>query len=134
MCCRYTTVSKMNAGKLRSWFAGFEPAPFGSIPFDNPTPSARGASRRNRTALPVYETGAFPEGVERQCRPEGRRCYLVLENSPITDGVAVSNPTTSSIPASFGSAMVKPFDTIPTMISFAGMPVRCRYSRSACDG
>ena len=30
--------------------------------------------------------------------------------------------------------MVNPFDTIPTTTSLAAMPVRCRYSRSACTG
>jgi hypothetical protein len=41
-------------------------------------------------------------------------------------GVAVSIPTTSSIPPSSGSAMVKWFDTIPTTIRRAGMPVSWR--------
>ena len=49
-------------------------------------------------------------------------------------GTAVSNPTTSSIPASSGSAMLNSFDTIPTTTSFAAIPVRSRYCRSAWTG
>ena len=50
------------------------------------------------------------------------------------DGVAVSKPTTSSMPASFGSAMLNPFDTMPITTSFAPMPVFWRYARSAWTG
>ncbi len=46
--------------------------------------------------------------------------------SLITFGAAVSKPTTSSMPASSGSAMVKPFDTIPTTISLAAIPMVSR--------
>jgi hypothetical protein len=46
--------------------------------------------------------------------------------SAITCGVAVSKPTTSSMPASSGSAMVKPVEVMPTTINFAGMPVASR--------
>ena len=54
--------------------------------------------------------------------------------SLISLGVAVSNPTTSSMPASFGSAIVNPFEAIATTTSYAAMPMRSRYSRSACAG
>jgi hypothetical protein len=37
-------------------------------------------------------------------------------------GVAVSKPTTSSIPGSAGSAIEKPFETMPTTTSRASMP------------
>jgi hypothetical protein len=40
----------------------------------------------------------------------------------ISAGVAVSKPTTSSMPGSSGSAMVKPLLTMPTTTSFASMP------------
>ena len=42
--------------------------------------------------------------------------------SEISCGVAVSKPTTSSIPGSFGSAIEKPFETMPTTTSRASMP------------
>ena len=47
--------------------------------------------------------------------------------SAITAGAAVSKPTTSSMPASPGSAMENPLETIPTTMSLAGMPIRSRY-------
>ena len=43
-------------------------------------------------------------------------------NSEISCGVAVSKPTTSSMPGSFGSAIENPFETSPTTTSRAGMP------------
>ena len=43
-------------------------------------------------------------------------------NSETSCGVAVSNPTTSSIPGSRGSAIEKPFETIPTTTRRASMP------------
>jgi hypothetical protein len=39
-------------------------------------------------------------------------------------GTVASKPTTSSIPPSFGSAMVNPLLTMPKTISLAAMPVR----------
>jgi len=49
----------------------------------------------------------------------------------MTGGVAGSKPTTSSIPASSGSAMLNPFDVIPTTTSLAGIPRASRYDRRA---
>ena len=60
------------------------------------------------------------------------RCFYsrsrgrTLLKSEITDGVAVSKPTTSSIPPSAGSAIENPLDTIPTTTSF----VRRKNGRS----
>jgi hypothetical protein len=42
-------------------------------------------------------------------------------NSETSWGVAVSKPTTSSMPGSFGSAIEKPFETIATTTSRAGI-------------
>jgi hypothetical protein len=42
--------------------------------------------------------------------------------SEMSCGVAVSKPTTSSIPGSAGSAIEKPFETMPTTTSRASMP------------
>jgi hypothetical protein len=42
--------------------------------------------------------------------------------SEISCAVAVSKPTTSSIPGSAGSAIEKPFETMPTTTSRASMP------------
>ena len=53
----------------------------------------------------------------------GVRFYICpAAKSAISCGVAVSKPTTSSMPASSGSAMEKPLDTMPTTISRAGCP------------
>ena len=57
--------------------------------------------------------------------PQSRLAQLA--KSAMICGTAVSNPTTSNIPPSFGSAMLKPFETMPTTISLAGIPVRSRY-------
>ena len=46
--------------------------------------------------------------------------------SAITPGAAASKPTTSSIPASPGSAIEKPLEIIPTTASLAGIPVSRR--------
>jgi hypothetical protein len=54
------------------------------------------------------------------------RSRYARTTSAITCGVAVSKPTTSSMPASSGSAMVKPVEVMPTTINFAGMPVAWR--------
>lgn len=43
-------------------------------------------------------------------------------NALIACGVAVSKPTTSSMPGSRGSAMVKPVAVMPTTMSLASMP------------
>src|SRR5438552_1777172 len=70
-------------------------------------------------------------------RPRAHACArpaLVVAKSAITDGVAVSKPTTSSMPASFGSAIVNPFDAIPITTSFAPIPIFWRYAASAWVG
>jgi hypothetical protein len=64
----------------------------------------------------------------------GRSSGRARAKSAMTAGEPVSKPTTSSMPASFGSAMLKPFDSSPTTTSLAGMPVFSRYSRSAWAG
>ena len=46
--------------------------------------------------------------------------------SEMSCGVAVSKPTTSSIPGSAGSAIEKPFETIPATTSRAAMPDAAR--------
>ena len=60
------------------------------------------------------------------CR-DGRRAAPPVQRAPrakseISCGVAVSKPTTSSIPGSAGSAIEKPFETMPTTTSRASMP------------
>jgi hypothetical protein len=60
--------------------------------------------------------------------------YMPTAKSDISCGAAVSKPTTSSMPASSGSAMVKPLLVIPTTIILAGMPSLSRYWRRACAG
>ena len=49
-------------------------------------------------------------------------------------GVAVSNPARFSVLRSFGSAIVRQFDVIPTTMSFASIPDDLRYSSSATCG
>lgn len=91
------------------------------------------SSESNRFAR--VRDGRLPRRLQEAKPVQDRRVLLFCTHycgdrgrpkSLITVGVAVSNPTTSSIPASFGSAIVKPFDTIPTTTSFAGIPIRCR--------
>jgi hypothetical protein len=48
--------------------------------------------------------------------------HYARAKSAMTGGVDASKPTTSSIPASLGSAMLKPVDVIPTTTSLAGTP------------
>lgn len=62
------------------------------------------------------------------------QCFYFRQKSAIRAGVAESNPTTSSIPASLGSAIVNPLETIPTTTSLAGISIFFRYSLSACTG
>jgi len=47
---------------------------------------------------------------------------LPRAKSAMTAGAALSKPTTSSMPASWGSAIEKPLDTMPTTTSLAAMP------------
>lgn len=64
-------------------------------------------------------------------RPSGTLTYTSFytdyicadAKSLITAGVFVSNPTTSRLPASLGSAMVNPVEVIPTTIIFAFIPM-----------
>ena len=70
-------------------------------------------------------------------RPRARPPEIVQscrQKSAITAGVTVSNPTTSSIPASFGSAMLKPLT--PCRPPRASPRCRCARGtcRSACTG
>ena len=51
----------------------------------------------------------------------------------MTSGAEASNPTTSSMPASSGSAMLKPLETSPTTISLAGRPLCSRYCPQRLD-
>lgn len=55
-------------------------------------------------------------------------------HSRTTEGAAESNPTTSNIPASRGSAIENPVAVIPTTTSRADRPDQSRYSRSAWNG
>src|SRR5262245_30099055 len=54
-----------------------------------------------------------------------------VAKSAMRVGAAVSKPTTSSMPASFGSAMVKLLATMPATTSFASGFSARRYSPSA---
>ena len=82
--------------------------------------------------------------ITRGLGPVGNRLYssswISASGSPsetkpaMSRGAAESNPTTSIVPASSGSAMLNPLDTIPTTTSFAGMSVCLRYCRSASIG
>ena len=66
--------------------------------------------------------------------PAGRHADAVcvrVAKSAMIDGVVVSKPTTSSMPASFGSAMLNPFDVMPITTSLASMLIFWRYARRA---
>jgi len=60
-------------------------------------------------------------------RPPPMKSLMIL-------GVAVSNPARFSVFKSFGSAMVRQFDVIPTTMSLASIPIPLRYSSSATCG
>lgn len=60
-------------------------------------------------------------------RPPPMKSLMIL-------GVAVSNPARFSVFKSFGSAMVRQFDVIPTTMSLASIPIPRRYSSSATCG
>ena len=57
-----------------------------------------------------------------------------LMKSLINLGVAVSNPARFSVFKSFGSAIVRQFDVIPTTMSLALIPVAARYCSNATCG
>jgi hypothetical protein len=98
-------------------------------------PSRLTNAKRSRDGLEVCGQAATAS----LCRTAAARSYPALSGTPdqfrmksaISAGASASKPTTSSIPASFGSAMVNPVDVIPITISFAWMPVWRRYSWSA---
>jgi hypothetical protein len=64
--------------------------------------------------LPLLSVSKGPAAPSSQRAPRAK--------SEMSCGVAVSKPTTSSIPGSAGSAIEKPFETIPTTTSRASMP------------
>ncbi len=76
--------------------------------------------------LPVMLPGLLRADVHGQMSPRAK-----LASS---DGTAESNPATSSVPGSSGSAMVKSVAVIPVTDMRAGMPVFSRYSRRAWCG
>jgi hypothetical protein len=69
-----------------------------------------------------------------ECRNRSPLTAQPRMNWLMTWGVVVDIPTTSSIPGSFGSAMLKPLLVIPTTTSRAGIPVRSRYWTRAWEG
>ena len=79
---------------------------------------AAALSAHAKPAANALRSSAGPIPTRGATRP-----HYCRAKSLINCGVAVSKPTTSNMPASCGSAMLKPFDTIPTTISLAGMPV-----------
>ena len=102
----------------------------------------------NRYRDARYSLGLFPDrehgsaatfllvmpGAESSCnnvaitlRADALHDYA-LAKSAIIWGPAESRPTMSSIPESFGSAIVKPLEVSPTTISRAGIPILSRYS------
>ena len=114
-------------------------------PFTQPVAAAarhvvlsRGAPRGERRAARPWPGAAAPaSGMPRPVRGgdasppplclEGRARRPPAQRAPrakseMSCGVAVSKPTTSSIPGSFGSAIEKPFATMPTTTSRASMP------------
>ena len=78
----------------------------------------RGGAGRTRRRRDISSSSLFVVG--RPPAPSAQRAPRA--KSEISCGVAVSKPTTSSIPGSAGSAIEKPFETIPTTTSRASMP------------
>src|SRR5436190_6085805 len=140
-------------GKELSGCFLFPPLPHGCAPLSLAlSPRGRGKEIEKSERRPVRtcppRTGRLPENRGARAplrsgtgapskRPRAHACArpaLVVAKSAITDGVAVSKPTTSSMPASFGSAIVNPFDAIPITTSFAPIPIFWRYAASAWVG
>ena len=108
------------AGRGRGSRATRRAAPGGAPRAARPSPGAALAvGRRDPNEVPVHLVSPL-------CR-EGRLAAPSAQRAPrakseISCGVAVSKPTTSSIPGSSGSAIEKPFETMPTTTSRASMP------------
>ena len=94
---------------------------------------ARG--QRVKASRPWRALHARHEAVRQRTQPaHAYAVHVRVAKSAMIDGVAVSNPTTSSMPASSGSAMLNSFDTIPITTSFAPIPIFWRYARRAWTG
>jgi hypothetical protein len=138
--CRYATVER--GGLLQDRRNTDSHRPARSLPVEsNHLTRLRGGRlprrARGKSGPPRTRCANGGPGVLRESRAgaghgcSGRRARA---KSARIAGVPVSKPTTSIMPASSGSAMLNPFDTMPTTTSLAGMPDRSRYSRRAWAG
>src|SRR5436190_11400674 len=76
-----------------------------------------------RNELAQIHAAHLLSGLSSAGRPAARPSQSAPRaKSETSCGVAVSKPTTSSMPGSFGSAMEKPFETMPTTTRRASMP------------
>jgi hypothetical protein len=88
-------------------------------------PHPQGSRRLVTQSVRLVLSGAAQ--IEPRVRPNRVARYIEPRaKSEISCGVAVSKPTTSSIPGSAGSAIEKPFETMPTTTSRASLPDRSR--------
>ncbi len=94
--------------------------------------AGRGASRVRRASRPTARVLDSYPAARTPARANGEAVQTFPRANPDNScGVAESNPTTSSIPASLGSAIVKPVDVMPTTTSFAFGFTSRRYCASA---
>src|SRR5262245_6577532 len=82
---------------------------------------------RPRRLRPRHDTDQMPGHLVLLSVSKGARRALARQRAPrakseMSCGVAVSKPTTSSIPWSVGSAIEKPFETMPTTTGRASIP------------
>jgi hypothetical protein len=84
----------------------------------------KGCKHPNPDLLLIY--GCLDSPGAREAAGEERNKTHWRAKSAITAGAAASKPTTSSVPASFGSAMVNSVAVRPTTTSLAAMPVCSR--------
>ncbi len=96
------------------------PAPF---PRPSPRGAGRGRKRKRETGAPALPCGRNGRPLNAWSAHACAPLALVVAKSAMTAGVAVSKPTTSSMPASFGSAIVNPFDVMAITTSFAPIPI-----------
>ncbi len=97
--------------------------------------AGRGASRVRRASRPTARVlDSYPAARTPACANGEAVQTSPRANPDNSCGVAESNPTTSSIPASLGSAIVKPVDVMPTTTSFAFGFTSRRYCASAWCG
>lgn len=91
-------------------------------------------TKSSSSSAVVDDAAAAPAAATTVCGGGAGGRIPPAMKSLINLGVAVSNPARLSVLRSFGSAIVRQFDVIPTTMSFALIPVAARYCSKATCG